>query len=243
MKLNTSQISMETDQSAQPTRTAAEEPNQQQLLLIFGATSFFLLLRAYLLPPMLKGFVPDTVNIIWLAARTNSSVNAMIAIPWSILYLRGRISFKNWYKSLNFVKGYLIADSILSIYCYGLGIKTIMDLVHHVLFFCILHYFVKRKPNYAKLTAQGMLAEIPLPLLYYTQYLFGIGGGEGVYFAVLSLATYLCYFIFRVGNFTYILKKLLKKDPKPEVLLFVPLVLLNYYFFYALTLKAVSIFL
>jgi hypothetical protein len=230
-------------QPANSTTTAAEEraANQQQLLLIFGATSFFLLFRAYLLPAMLQGVLPDTVNIIRLAERITSSVNAMIAIPCTIFYLRNRMSFKHWYKSLNFAKGYLIAGSILDIYYYGLVVKTIVYLVHHVLFFCILH-FVKRKPNYAKLTAQGMLAEIPLLLLYYTQYLFNIGQGKGMYFLLLSLVTYLCYFTFRVCNFTCISLNLLKKDMKSETLFFFPLVLMNYYFFYRLTLKAVSIF-
>ena len=222
--------------------TTKKEAALQKRSLLFGLALLFLLLRGYLLPTVLRGLASDTVHLSDLVAKCTSTIHAALVAPCALLYLTKRMSFKHWHRSLSFTQGYLIANSIMDVYDFGLTKETILFLVHHVVFFLILAFFANRKRSYAGLIGQGMLAEFTLPFLYYTWYLLKTGGQQWPSFLPAAIIAYVGWLILRVGNFTYILQKLLKKDPRPEVLLFVPLVSYNYYMFYRLTTIAVANF-
>ena len=195
----------------------------------------FLLLRGYLLPLALKDSIPSAVDPRLLVARAAAMVNAIMIVPFIILYLMRKIAYTTWCYSLAIVKGYLLAAMILDVYIFGFSADTLLALLHHTLYFTLLMMVARRNMQYSRIVAQCMLSEIPMPFVYYAWYLLRSGQNQGLLFLFCSLAACLGLLIFRVINFTYVLRCYAKKRPKLESLVFAPLWVYNCYLFFYVT--------
>ena len=124
-------------------------------------------------------------------------------------------------------------------------------LVHHaVVIRCISTAFMAenvyqpylRQSSPAALLAQGLLSEITMLFIYACWYLIHMRQKESLRFLVLSILALSSYAVFRVANFTHIGYALYqnRKTAISPLALFIPIMLLNYYWFIDLCSRALK---
>ena len=164
-----------------------------------------------------------------------SSFTHSICITASISYFL----YTNNYENLKLLKNvsylYLISDSIL-LFSFDLFSKIRnIYLFHHLLFLFTWNLY-SYDPNLFCKILLSEISVITLNLKYFNKRI------NGKYDKFLGLITYFLFFTFRIINITYHLNILYNREWYFMMPVAVPITLLQYYWFYLMTLKAYKIY-
>ncbi len=203
------------------------------VLTLFAATGFFLfsfLAHTLFTHEPLSHYLFKKVSAHQIAGYLCSTIHATFITIASSLYLGGKISIHHWKKSLICTKGYLIAEFIIFV-LYGDDVEYLMYL-HHFLFFFLVVFYENSAPGYL---AQGVLAEVTATPLNLIMYLKAIEyPQDSMVFLGLATILLVLFLLFRIVNFTHIAYKIFTIYPLYYFLFFLPILLMNYYWFYLL---------
>ncbi len=169
------------------------------------------------------------------------SFHVLPVLMVALLYLTKHISMRSFALLLGLSRGYMLYDipGILWFEDYALDAR-ITYLLHHLFFFVITYYV----PRYGDYIAKGLLSEITnVPLEYVLCYRHDPMINGTVYFRLVSAFLLGSYFILRVCNFSYLMHCMRKqyivtREGLWEIVVFIPLCAINYYWFYLLVRKA-----
>lgn len=158
-----------------------------------------------------------------------------ICITTSISYFLYTDNYENLKILKNFSYIYLISDSILLVnFDFFSNIRNIY-LFHH-LFFLLTWDLYSHDPNLFCKILLSEISVITLNLKYFNKRL------NGQYDKFLGITTYFLFFIFRIINITYHLNILYKREWYFIMPVAFPITLLQYYWFYLMTVKAYKIY-
>ncbi|MEM9737779.1 MAG: TLC domain-containing protein [Bacteroidota bacterium] len=188
--------------------------------------------------------VPPSRQLAW-ASRLVSSLHAVIAFTSALLFLTHTITSKAWDTLMNASRAYVLYDIGLMLLYPATSSSIQLDVSHHmILFFIMLFTF-----RHARYIAMGLLCEITQIPFYISWYLLKWDMDSTMLFKIFAFLTLLICFIFRVCLFSYIIYRLIRDyvyDKElitiPEILTFVPIACMNYYWFYLLVQKAIDSF-
>ena len=168
-----------------------------------------------------------------------STIHAILSFSSSLGYLLGYVSYEIWYKTIMFTMAY-------SIYDFGMVWKNkkyfkryYEILIHHSIMGIGCYYSVYNK----YIMAMGLLSESSTIFFNICWFLIHIDLKNSILFKISSLTTVICYFIFRIVNFSYITWFVLKYHSDLYIACYgMPLLLfLNFKWFYLLISKYLNI--
>ena len=174
-------------------------------------------------------------DYIQLVGKINSVIHAKIVVVMSILFLCGLIDSETWIQCLEVTRGYCLYDTIMILYYTP---KDRNMIIHHaMLFFGSYSNFISIYPEQ---TAFGLLAESTNQYLYLGWLLIKKGKENHWAFKVNAVLLLSMFLVFRVINFTSLFIFTLQNCSYLEPLAVLPILLLNYYWFYLLLRKALD---
>lgn len=180
------------------------------------------------------GFPADEASR--LANNVVSVLHALMIVPISTLYLTNRISLSTWRRIAGVSLSYFLVDILILPFYIRTMHEFILYGIHHMVLLIVVTFYLHSHP---RLIAQGLLAELTAPFLYLCKFLVKMGHEKTAVFKFFAGLTILTWCTLRVMNFTYIYRQLYKKKaPFIGYVLFAPVVLMNYYWFYKLLEKA-----
>lgn len=116
---------------------------------------------------------------------------------------------------------------------------------HFVMFYYHNLVFIQNDPilenNLLFYLNRGYIAEYSLVSLNYSWYLINTKQDNGIKMMISSITTLVLYFITRILNFTVLLYKVWQDDLVLVSIVVLPLMMINYYWFYKIILKAYRI--
>lgn len=218
------------------------QTNQANALLIpalsatFWMTLFLFFHRQSYFP------APHGMRYMW-ANMINSIIHSSFITIFAILFLTQQISLARWRHALNITRGYFLYD-ILCVIIF----PNVSDSSQQSFFYIFHHIFlllaIALLTNYPRTIAIGFLSEIPIPFLSVFWYLDQWQAYDATLYYPLGVCTLVLYFIFRVCNLTYLFisRVQIKKDNMHvKAMTCIPILLLNYYWFYFMTKEALKI--
>ena len=199
---------------------------------LYGLTAIFFIGYAVLFYLITQSNLPfdfPKSKITRLGSRVGSSLHAAAIFTASLLYLLRRINLATFRNLLCISIAFFTFDCITAPYYAAGMVDLLYMIVHHgTVLLCITGYSKK----YPKLVAQGLLAEVTAPFTYACWFLIKLNKQDTVLFQVLGIFTLVTWAVARVINFTLMYRNICKKKlPLAETLLFLPVVLMNYYWF------------
>ena len=230
-----------------------QQHSSNQQAVFYGLTAIFFVGYATLFYFITQYDLPfdfPKQKIAKLASWVAGSLHGIALFTISLLYLLGRVNLAKYRNLLSISIAHFIFDFII-IPTYSEGTsETILMIIHHAaVIFCITGY-CERCPRgfimaYPDLIAQAFLSEITAPFAFSCWFLLKVNKGNTTLFLVLSIFGLVAWAVARVINFTLIYRALYKQKPSYlEHLLLTPLLFLviaNYYWFYKLCAKAISL--
>ena len=164
-----------------------------------------------------------------LTGYINSCIHANIIYILSFLFLLNIIDFSIWVHCLDIIRGYCFYDNLLILYYNPYNYQM---LIHHVLLFIgsYNNYIFK----YPLWMAQGLLSEISNQFLYFGWFLIKKNLNNTLLFQINAVILLILFFIFRILNFSSFSFFIFQHCGIFENLIFLPITLLNYYWFYLL---------
>jgi len=158
-----------------------------------------------------------------------SCIHANVICFLSFLFLLNIIDFSLWIHCLDIIRGYIFYDTINILYNNPYDYQM---LIHHLLFFVgsYNNYILK----YPSQMALGLLSEISNQFLYFGWFLIKNNFQNTKLFQINAIILLILFFIFRVLNFSYMSFFILQHCSTFENLMFLPITLLNFYWFYLL---------
>jgi hypothetical protein len=162
----------------------------------------------------------------------NSCIHANIIYISSFLFLLNIIDFSIWIQCFDIIRGYCFYDFLLILYNNPFDYQMI---IHHIIFFIGTYnnYIFK----YPSQMAIGLLSEISNQFLYFGWFLIKKKLDYTKLFQINAIFLLISFFIFRVLNFSYFSFFIFQHCDLFENILFLPITLLNYYWFYLLLRK------
>jgi hypothetical protein len=156
----------------------------------------------------------------------NSCIHANIIYISSFLFLINVIDFSIWIHCLDIIRGYCFYDIFFIIYQNPYDYQMIF---HHIIFFVATYnsyiYIYPYK------MAFGLLSEISNQFLYFGWFLIKKKLDNTLLFQINGIILLILFFIFRVLNFTNFSFFIFEYCGIFECLMFLPVTLLNYYWF------------
>ncbi|MEM9737778.1 MAG: TLC domain-containing protein [Bacteroidota bacterium] len=179
---------------------------------------------------------PAAKQLAW-ANREVAILHAFFVSTISLLLVTDTISAVAWQLMLNVTRGFLLSDTVLMLLYPTVTSNIWLDVTHHVILFWITLYAYKGQKN----MALGLIAEITLVPLYFSWYMLKWSMQGSTLFIIVAIITLLSYFFLRIGVFSYLLVKLWKQYINQEngigilqLIIFFPIILMNYLWFYRL---------
>lgn len=167
-----------------------------------------------------------------LTGYINSCIHANIIWFSSFLFLINIIDFSVWIQCLNIIRGYCFFDTLLILYHNPFDYQMI---IHHIILFIGTYnnYIFK----YPSQMAIALLSEISNQFLYFGWFLIKKKLENTLLFKINGIILLILFFIFRVFNFTYFSFFIFQNCSFFENIIFLPITLLNYYWFVLLIKK------
>lgn len=167
-----------------------------------------------------------------LTSYINSCVHAKIVYVLSFLFLINVIDVSIWKICLDITRGYCFYDTLMVLFNDPYDYQT---LIHHIfLFIGTYSYYITLYPHQ---TAIALLSEITNQFLYIGWLLIKKDLKDTIYFKINGMILLISFFLFRIINFTYLLYFLITYCDIYNSIIFIPITLLNYYWFYLLIQK------
>ena len=117
---------------------------------------------------------------------------------------------------------------------------------HFVIFYYHNLVFIQNDPilenNLLFYLNRGYIAEYSLVSLNYSWYLINTKQDNGIKMIISSITTLVLYFITRILNFTVLLYKVWQDDLLLVSIVVIPLMMINYYWFYKIIFKAYRVY-
>lgn len=156
----------------------------------------------------------------------NSCIHANTICFLSFLFLLNIIDFSLWIHCLDIIRGYIFYDTINILYNNPCDYQM---LIHHLLFFVgsYNNYILK----YPYQMAIVLLSEISNQFLYFGWFLIKNNLHNTKLFQINAIILLILFLIFRVFNFSYMSFFILQHCSTFENFMFLPITLLNFYWF------------
>jgi len=162
----------------------------------------------------------------------NSCIHAKIVYVLSFLLLMNFIDVSVWSNCLDVTRGYCFYDTLMILYQNPLDYQM---LIHHlILFIGTYNYYVILYPYQIAL---ALLSETSNQFLYIGWFLIKKNLKNTMIFKINGIILLILFFLFRVINFTYLSFFIFTNCSFYENILFLPITLLNYYWFFLLVKK------
>lgn len=170
-----------------------------------------------------------------LLIRINSIIHANLIVLIGILFIIGFIDDSTWMLCLDITRGYCLYDTLMILYFTP---KDFTMIIHHLmLFFGTYSHFISIYPIQA---AIGLLSESSNQHLHFGWYMIKTKKTKSLLFKVNAAFLLLLFLFFRVINFTYLFLFACLNCSYIEPCLILPIMSMNYYWFYLLCQKAIS---
>ena len=183
-----------------------------------------------------KVFALPNVNIQAISCRVIGGLHGLFSFLSAFLYLRRYIERGTWHKLLSFSIGYFIFDIIRElIVTHTFTFATITEVYgHHLLLLAIIISCFKK---YTDLMARGFLSELTNPILYVSWFLIKAKQQDTLLAKVTGVCLLFGFAIARIYNFTKIYLDSREEDNTMETAFFIPMIVVNYYWFYLILKK------
>jgi hypothetical protein len=165
--------------------------------------------------------------------RFISTIHCNLMIAFSVMYLAGKITQKQYEASLIISYLYLLWDSIATIYHWkSFGLSPIINLLHHGLFFVwLICLNLTNDPYYTELYAWGYLMEISTVILniaWMSREVYGKNSKITLGFGLMGL---LAFFLFRMILLPYLIYKFNIKNSMIILVSGIFYILFSYWFY------------
>ena len=165
--------------------------------------------------------------------RINGIIHGNIISLFSLLFLSGIIDLETWLYCLDFTRGYCLYDMLMILQ--HMPIDTTM-LIHHLMLFSGTYSnFVMIYPEQV---AIGLLSELSNQHLHYGWMMIKLNKSDCLLFKINAVFLLGLFLLLRVINFTYLFLFACSNCSYIEPSVILPILSMNYYWFYLLSQKA-----